>query len=190
MTVDDDRPGSKPAAATPHPYVPPGPVETTPYLGYCQPEVRQEAFAVVLVGVQMGAYDTRIVNWLAGWDDPTCRTIASLMHRCRLAGTAHLATRLGGLRALVDAVLGSEDRSRQLALEHVEAELADICAAPPPEPGSVMLTAAEAATVRQGLADASAWRTWPDGGGRDTNLELATAYEQLLRRLVTGREES
>lgn len=138
MTVDDDRPGSKPAAATPHPYIPPGPVEAAPYLGYCQPEVRQEAFASVLAGAEMGAYDTRIVDWLVGWDDPTCRTIASLMWRCRLAGTADLRARLDGLRALAAAVLATEDRSRQLALEHVEAELADICAATTPEPGSVM----------------------------------------------------
>ena len=33
---------------TPHPYVPTGPVEAAPYLGYCPPEVRQEAFCAVL----------------------------------------------------------------------------------------------------------------------------------------------
>jgi len=189
MTVDDNQPGTKPPAV-PHPYIPPGPVETVPFQGYCQPEVRQEAFAAVLAGVPMGAYDIRMVSWLVSWDDPTCRTIASLMHRCRLAGAAQLTARLGGLRALLAAVLASEDRSRQLALEHAEAELADICAAPPPEPGSVMLTAAEAGTVRRAMADASAWRTWPQGGDRDANLELATEYERLLRRLVTGQEGS
>ena len=73
---------------TPHDYVPAGSVEAAPYLGYCPPEVRQEAFAAVLDGVEMGAYDRRIVAWLAQWDDITCRTIASLMWRCRLAGAA------------------------------------------------------------------------------------------------------
>jgi hypothetical protein len=74
---------------TPHPYVPTGPVEAAPYLGYCPPEVRQEAFGAVLDGVELGAYDTRMVNWLVEvGDDPTCRTIASLMWRCRLAGAA------------------------------------------------------------------------------------------------------
>jgi hypothetical protein len=48
--------------------------------------VRQEAFAAVLEGLELGAYDRQIVNWLTSWDDPTCRTIASLMWRCRLAG--------------------------------------------------------------------------------------------------------
>ncbi|HEX3963826.1 MAG TPA: hypothetical protein VHZ03_45490 [Trebonia sp.] len=126
---DDGSAPRRALAASPHPHIPSGPVGTAPYLGYCQPGVRQEAFAAVLAGVQMGAYDTQMINWLVGWDDPTCRTIASLMWRCRLAGAAHLAARLGGLHALAAAVLASEDRSRQLALEHVAAELADICAA-------------------------------------------------------------
>jgi hypothetical protein len=29
--------------AAPHPYIPPGPVEVTPYAGFCQPEIRQAA---------------------------------------------------------------------------------------------------------------------------------------------------
>jgi hypothetical protein len=82
-TVQAD-PGGDP----PHGYVLTGPVEAAPYLGYCPPEVRQEAFIAVLEGVETGAYDMQIVNWLTGWDDPTCRTIASLMWRCRLVGGA------------------------------------------------------------------------------------------------------
>jgi hypothetical protein len=77
-----------PGGDPPHAYIPAGPVEAAPYLGYRPPEVRQEAFGAVLEGVETGAYDTQIVNWLTGWDDPTCRTIASLMWRCRLAGGA------------------------------------------------------------------------------------------------------
>ena len=183
---DGSAPRRAPAVAA-HPYIPPGPVEAAPYQGYCQPEVRQQAFAAVLAGVQLGAYDTRMVNWLAGWDDPTCRTIASLMHRCRLAGTAHLVARLDGLRALLAAVLASEDRSRQVALEHAEAELADICANQPGDTGSITLTAAETSIVRQALADASAWRTWRTEGDRTADIEQATAYERLLRRLVTAQ---
>lgn len=72
----------------PRDYVPAGPVESPPYLGCCRPEVRREALAAVLEGVGLGAYDERMLDWLAGWDDPTCRTIASIMWRCRLAGLA------------------------------------------------------------------------------------------------------
>jgi hypothetical protein len=75
-----------PGGDPPHAYIPAGPLEAAPYLGYCPPEVRQQAFSAVLEGVELGAYDLRIVAWLTGWDDPTCRTIASLMWRCRLAG--------------------------------------------------------------------------------------------------------
>ena len=48
--------------------------------------VRQEAFAAVLEGVEAGAYDRRIIAWLGQWDDTTCRTVASLLWRCRLTG--------------------------------------------------------------------------------------------------------
>jgi hypothetical protein len=139
---------------TPHPYVPTGPVEAAPYLGYCPPEVRQEAFCAVLEGVELGAYDERMIAWLAGWDDPTCRTIASLMWRCRLAGSVTA-------------------------------------------PGSVVLTPADAETVRQALADASAWRSWhAEGAGCEAcagldpdrypvhsrDEQAAAGYDSLLRR--------
>ena len=53
-------------------------METAPYLGFRPPEVRQEAFAAVLEGVELGAYDMRMVSWLVEvGDDLTCRTIAS-----------------------------------------------------------------------------------------------------------------
>jgi len=75
-----------PGGNPPHAYINSGPVEAAPYEGYCPPEVRREAFTAVLDGVEMGAYDLRIVAWLTQWDDTTCRTIASLMWQCRLAG--------------------------------------------------------------------------------------------------------
>ena len=62
-----DRAGAgqaRPDGDPPHDYVPAGPVETAPYLGYCPPEVRQEAFAAVLEGVGLGAYDERMIAWL------------------------------------------------------------------------------------------------------------------------------
>jgi hypothetical protein len=82
-----------PGATPPHAYIPAGPVEAAPYLSCCPPEVRQEAFSAVLEGVETGAYDRRIVAWLTRWDDTTCRTIASLMWRCRRAGGAEARRR-------------------------------------------------------------------------------------------------
>jgi len=96
LSVVDELAPARPATGTagctpitaPHEYIPNGPMETAPYLGYRPPEVRQEAFGAVLDGVETGAYDRRIIAWLTQWDDTTCRTIASLMWRCRLAGAA------------------------------------------------------------------------------------------------------
>ena len=57
------RAGRRAMTTPPHEYIPAGPVGTAPYLGYCPPEVRQEAFCAVLEGVVMGAYDRRIIAW-------------------------------------------------------------------------------------------------------------------------------
>lgn len=40
-----------------------------------------------LIGIELGSYDRRIVDWLKGWDQPTIVAIASLLHRGRAAGT-------------------------------------------------------------------------------------------------------
>lgn len=52
-------------------------------------EVRTYAAAALrepLEGVELGAYDERIIEWLAGWDIPTIGTVVSLLHRARRAG--------------------------------------------------------------------------------------------------------
>lgn len=38
-----------------------------------------------LAGIGLGAYDERILTWIAGWDTPTVVTIVSLLHRARAA---------------------------------------------------------------------------------------------------------
>jgi hypothetical protein len=54
------------------------------------------------------------------------------------------------------------------------------------EPPGRGLSPADVDVVRQALADASAWRTWRTGSDRAADVGQAAAYEQLLRRLVTG----
>jgi hypothetical protein len=66
------------------PYVPPGPVEQPP--GGFRPAERRGALAHVLRGVELGAHDKRVVEWILQWDDSTIRTIASLIERARAAG--------------------------------------------------------------------------------------------------------
>jgi hypothetical protein len=39
-------------------------------------------------GVQLGAYDHRILLWLAGWEPATCAVIAGLITRAHEAGAS------------------------------------------------------------------------------------------------------
>ena len=67
--------------ATP-PGVPTGPIHTEP-LDY-RPSREQEAILrdlLAAAGVELGAYDERIVAWLAGWDWATFAVIASWIQR-------------------------------------------------------------------------------------------------------------
>ena len=50
--------------------------------------VRQDYLAALrepLAGIPLGAYDERIIRWLAGWDIPTAGVVVSLVHRARAA---------------------------------------------------------------------------------------------------------
>jgi hypothetical protein len=46
---------------------------------------RQAALLAALHGVQLGAYDRRVVHWLAGWDVPVVAAVVSLLWRVRQA---------------------------------------------------------------------------------------------------------
>jgi hypothetical protein len=39
-----------------------------------------------LQGVELGAYDRQMIEWMAGWDTPTVAVVVSLLHRAREAG--------------------------------------------------------------------------------------------------------
>ncbi|MFG3214790.1 hypothetical protein [Streptomyces tendae] len=59
-----------------------GPLGNAPF-GYSPEFLQREALYAELdnAGVELGAYDRRIVDWIAGWDYPTVATIASLIRR-------------------------------------------------------------------------------------------------------------
>ena len=42
--------------------------------------------ALAAAGVDLGAYDHRIISWLAGWEPETCAVIAGLVSRAHAAG--------------------------------------------------------------------------------------------------------
>ena len=52
------------------------------------PQAEQaEILAGVLAGIELGAWDRRILEWMAGWDASTVLTVASWIARSRAAGT-------------------------------------------------------------------------------------------------------
>jgi hypothetical protein len=67
--------------------VPGGPVQTPPH-GFMPQAEQAQILADVLAGIELGAWDQQIVQWLAGWDACTVLTVASLIARARAAGPA------------------------------------------------------------------------------------------------------
>ena len=59
-------------------------------------------------GVKLGAYDARIVNWLAGYEPTTCAVVAGLITRA----AAKLAA--GDLGTVLEALDVAADRKRDL----------------------------------------------------------------------------
>ena len=66
--------------------LPTGPIESDPidyYHGHDFADLRTQ-LDEALAGVELGAYDRRIVEWVKQtWDQPTMVTIASLIQRAR-----------------------------------------------------------------------------------------------------------
>ena len=65
--------------------VPAGPLESGPG-GFLPGEERLAVLAGALDGVELGAWDRRVVRWLAELDTPTLVTVASWIARARAAG--------------------------------------------------------------------------------------------------------
>jgi hypothetical protein len=66
---------------------PAGPVEVAP-AGFVPEAERAGILAAALAGIELGAWDRRILEWLAGWDACTVLTVASWIARAREAGAA------------------------------------------------------------------------------------------------------
>ena len=69
------------------PEVPAGLVEAPPQ-GFVPQAEQAEILAGVLTGIELGAWDRRILEWMAGWDACTVLTVASWIARSRAAGAA------------------------------------------------------------------------------------------------------
>ena len=206
MTVEDDRPGTKPS---PYP-VPSEPgASTATYeaqlagrVGELLPGLHPEERLDLLGAMDRNDLNTSLA-WIAALYPQVFdfaivrdRTLASRL-TARLAGDqdedeekAEPSCRTCG--AAVGIFLGHGEgwhhfRGQGTAASPVELYDAGHEAVPawPVLPGRE-LSPADIGVIRQALADAAAWRTWRTEGGRAADLEQAAAYEQLLRRLGTG----
>jgi hypothetical protein len=80
--------------------IPAGPLDQDP--GGFIPSAEQEALLLeVLAGVELGAFDRRIIYWLAGCDASTLRPVASLIQRARRAELGRLRAAAVGVSAPV-----------------------------------------------------------------------------------------
>jgi hypothetical protein len=65
--------------------VPAGSIGAAPR-GFVPAAEHRRILTDVLVGVELGAWDERMVDWLVGWDTCTVLTVASWIVRSRGAG--------------------------------------------------------------------------------------------------------
>lgn len=68
--------------------IPAGPIESAPRWTLSTQVEYRAALAEAFEGVELGAYDHSIIDWLAGLDTPTVATLASLVIRARKVGGA------------------------------------------------------------------------------------------------------
>jgi hypothetical protein len=68
--------------------IPAGPLEQEPAGPFIPHGERLMMLREALGEVDLGAYDRRILNWLAGWDTSTIRTLVSLITRAKAAELA------------------------------------------------------------------------------------------------------
>lgn len=104
-----------------------GPIETCPH-SLTPPHTEYDhagstqfhgALLQALDGVELGAWDRRILDWLAGWDTSTVAVVVSLLHRARRADGAELEAKLNDTYYDMDVI--REDNARlQAALDNLK----------------------------------------------------------------------
>lgn len=118
--------------------VPAGPIETPP-AGF-RPEGEQSVIlrdTLRAAGVELGAYDERIVSWLSGWEWSTVATVASWIYRASTSQTNRPMSELPDARTALHAELmagedpdspeyaAAEARIRRLLDDHRDQVLAE-----------------------------------------------------------------
>lgn len=111
--------------------------------------------AIDAAGVQAGAFDHRVILWLAGWEAETCVVIAGLIRRARNAKPAEPEGRLTAICGILEA-FDWDAGDRQIALERIEQIATASRTASGIEPGgSATITPADLPTVLAALSEAA-----------------------------------
>jgi hypothetical protein len=154
--------------------------------------------ACTAAGVRLGAYDQRILLWLAGQEPSTCAVIAGLITRARqttgpAAGDTALARRLAHMADTIDTRLAGEHADRQTIAEDTAAELRALATA---GSAAVGLGAGQLGTILDALDQAAEYKrdraaTCPDCdaspaelcGTCEWRLARADEYDALAETL-------
>ena len=84
--------------------------------------------ACAAAGVGLGAYDRRVLAWLAGWEPQVCAVIAGLISRAHDAGATPQADRLTALADWMEQRLDDEDYDQALLAESGITQLRELAA--------------------------------------------------------------
>lgn len=180
MTVDDNRPGPKPT---------PGPAPAEPDATRTAAAAALDGYQAALASAPLGSPPGR--EWMLQLASALGDLLAVLDAADDGGELDGLEPYCTGCGSWIGMFVGLEGwrhfRGEGTVASPVELYDAGHEAIPGwMEPPGRGLSPADIGVVRQALADASAWRTWRSGSDRAADVGQASAYEQLLRRLVTG----
>jgi len=150
--------------------------------------------ALAATGVQLGAYDHRIVSWLAGFEPETCAVVCGLTTRAHRAAVGSVREHLASLADDIDRHLENEHADRQTIAEDTAAHLRMLARGTKP---AVTLDPVQVDRVLDALADAASYRKRQAGeacadcdaapesvcGDHMDDLDLADAYDMVARDL-------
>ena len=145
-------------------------------------------------GVAVGAYDSRILGWLAQWEPQTCAVACGLISRAHQAAVDSVREHLASLADHIDRRLADEHADRQEIAEETAAHLRMLARGAKP---AVTLDPVQVDRVLEALADAATYRQRQAGesctdcdaapesvcGDHMDDLDQADAYGVVARDL-------
>ncbi len=150
--------------------------------------------ACAAADVAIGAYDSRILGWLSGWEPETCAVVVGLIARAHQAAVGSVREHLASLADHIDRRVADEHADRQEIAEDAATHLRMLARGARP---AVTLDPVQLDRVLDALADAATYRkrqageacadcdAAPDSvcGDHMDDLDLADAYDTMAADL-------